>query len=102
MERLRTTSRRNRLRYTARANALKVEPHSKLNDSRQVELRTDNSEGRIRLVCGVVAAQGAGLAELNPVPHVEGFGTKLQIDLLGDCRVFEHCGVPVGDSLGAQ
>jgi len=42
------------------------------------------------------------LAKLHSIEKVKSFGAKLQIDLLGNGRPFEQCGVIVGDSLGAQ
>ena len=83
-------------------NALKVEPQGKLNNPRQVELRTDHPEGSVGLVIRVVAAKSAGLAELNPIPHIESFGTKYQIDLFCNPNALENCSVPVGYSLCAQ
>jgi hypothetical protein len=85
-----------------REDTLKVEPQGKLNNPRQVELSTDNPEHSIGLVCGVVAAKSAGLTKLYPVPHIERFRAKLQIDLFGNRRTFTYCCVPVGDALRTQ
>jgi hypothetical protein len=42
------------------------------------------------------------LAELHPIKEVKSFGAKLQINLLGDGRLFEECGVIIGYPLRAQ